>query len=223
MSTQSWRDDLTDEQHSGPSPRSQPRGRRWPAVDVDRALIEREVLHAEVRHHWVAFAPWVLLVAALLVLLLVVIALAPLDVLWAPALVLLLVLGWATDHLAATWRDRFLITDSRLVRVSGVLSRKVAWMPLERVLDITVLRPWWLRPLGAGHLVLENAAQEQGLRDVRYIPRPTQYAHHIHRLRTGGEDVPPRPSPHATGASTTMRAPHQPTKPPPVRPWRDAH
>jgi hypothetical protein len=58
-------------------------------------------------------------------------------------------------------------------------------MPLSRVLDITVDRPFLMRPFGCGHLVLENAAQEQGLRAIRMIPRPNERALLIHALRTG--------------------------------------
>jgi hypothetical protein len=54
------------------------------------------------------------------------------------------------------------------------------------VLDITVDRPWWLRPFKSGHLVLENAAQLQGLREIRYVPRPEDLAREIHRLRREG-------------------------------------
>ena len=63
-------------------------------------------------------------------------------------------------------------------------------MPLSRVLDITVDRPLWLRPLRAGHLTLENAAQEQGLREFRFIPHPNERALRIHALRTGSSSAP---------------------------------
>jgi hypothetical protein len=100
------------------------------------------------------------------------------------------------------------------MRVSGVYSRKAAWMPLSRVLDITVDRPLWLRPIRAGHLTLENAAQEQGLREFRFIPHPNERALRIHALRTGGPgpSVPPQPPP-----ST------RPNHPPLGRVRRDRH
>ena len=74
-----------------------------------------------------------------------------------------------TDHM-----DRFVVTNQRVFRVSGVLTRKRATMPISRILDITVDKPLMGRLLGFGHLVFESAAQEQGLREIRYVARPDE-------------------------------------------------
>ncbi len=71
-------------------------------------------------------------------------------------------------------RDRFVITNMRVFRVHGVLSSHLATMPLSRILDITVVKPLHGRILGFGHFVFESAAQEQGLRDIRYVGRPDE-------------------------------------------------
>ena len=71
-------------------------------------------------------------------------------------------------------RDRFVITNMRVFRVHGVLSQTLATMPLHRILDITVVKPLHGRILGFGHFVFESAAQEQGLRDIRYVGRPDE-------------------------------------------------
>lgn len=77
--------------------------------------------------------------------------------------------GWLalTDHM-----DRFVVTNQRVFRVSGVFAQKRATMPIQRILDITVEKPLLGRMLGYGHLVFESAAQEQGLRDIRFIGHP---------------------------------------------------
>jgi uncharacterized membrane protein YdbT with pleckstrin-like domain len=62
----------------------------------------------------------------------------------------------------------------RVFRVRGVLGQSLATMPLHRILDITVDQPLLGRVLGYGHFVFESAAQEQGLRDIRFVPRPYQ-------------------------------------------------
>jgi len=59
-------------------------------------------------------------------------------------------------------------------RVNGVLSQNLATMPLIRILDITVKKPIHGRMLGFGHFIFESAAQEQGLKDIRYVGRPDQ-------------------------------------------------
>jgi uncharacterized membrane protein YdbT with pleckstrin-like domain len=70
--------------------------------------------------------------------------------------------------------DRFVITNFRVFRLTGVLSRELATMPIDRILDITVKQPSIGRLLGYGHFTFETAAQEQGLRDIRYVGHPQQ-------------------------------------------------
>jgi hypothetical protein len=173
-------------------------------VDVDRQLLPDEHVVDDVRHVWVAFVgPAGLLALAVLLGLWALLA-VPIDSLWLPLVLALVLASFSADRLARVWKDRLIITDSRVMRVSGVYSRKAAWMPLSRVLDITVDRPLWLRPLRAGHLTLENAAQEQGLREFRFIPHPNERALRIHALRTGVASAPPP----ASVESAARRANH---------------
>ena len=160
---------------------------RWldAQASVDRRLLDDEHVVDEVRKVWVAFIPPTLVIVASVVLAVWALIVVPIDALWLPLLVSLVLVGYGVDRFLRAWKDRLIITDSRVMRVSGVYSRRAAWMPLSRVLDITVDRPVWLRPLHAGHLTLENAAQEQGLREFRYIPHPNERALRIHALRTG--------------------------------------
>jgi hypothetical protein len=143
--------------------------------DIRRHLLreEGEVIVDEVRHHWVVFVLPALQAVVGLVLLGWVPWL-PAGVGWLPILVaaaLLLHAGWRAlrEHL-----DRFVITNMRVFRVKGVLSRQLSTMPLSRILDITVVKPLAGRVLGFGHFVFESAAQEQGLRDIRYVGRPDE-------------------------------------------------
>ena len=125
----------------------------------------------EVRRHWVAFVR-AGLEAALALALLVSVPFVDRDL----AGVVLVLVGLLALH--ATWialrehRDRFVITNMRVFRVHGVLSTHLATMPLSRILDITVVKPLHGRLLGFGHFCFESAAQEQGLREIRYVPRP---------------------------------------------------
>ncbi|MGH3484525.1 MAG: PH domain-containing protein, partial [Nocardioidaceae bacterium] len=63
--------------------------------------------------------------------------------------------------------------NMRVFRISGVVTRKIATMPIARILDITVDQPFFGRIMGYGHFVFESAAQEQGLREIRYIGDPS--------------------------------------------------
>jgi len=70
--------------------------------------------------------------------------------------------------------DRFVITNMRVFRVHGIFSQHTATMPMARILDISVHKPFLGRLLSYGHFVFESAAQDQGLRDIRYVARPDQ-------------------------------------------------
>jgi uncharacterized membrane protein YdbT with pleckstrin-like domain len=187
----------------------------WRAPSVDAQLLPDEHVVDDVRKVWVAFVGPTLIIVVAVVLLLWSLAAVPVRSLWVGLVVGVLLLGFGVDRYLNVFKDRLIITDSRVMRVSGVYSRKAAWMPLSRVLDITVDRPLWLRPIRAGHLTLENAAQEQGLREFRFIPHPNERALRIHALRTGGPGPSVPPQVPTTGA--------RPNHPPLGRVRRDGH
>jgi uncharacterized membrane protein YdbT with pleckstrin-like domain len=153
-----------------------------PEQDVRSELIvdRGEEIIDEVAHHWVAYLLPSL--EAVVAVAFVWLALwGPIELGW---LFLLVALGIGVH---ATWRalwehmDRFVITNMRVFRVTGVLSRKSATTPMRRILDVTLTRPVIGRILGYGHFVFESAAQEQGLREIRNIGRPEERAHTIQR------------------------------------------
>lgn len=134
---------------------------------------EGEVIVDEVRHHWVAYVRSAL-EAAVAGSLLVASPFVDVNVAWLFLVVafgLLLHAGWGVLR---EYRDRFVITNMRVFRVHGVLSQHLATMPLSRILDISVKKPLHGRILGFGHFCFESAAQEQGLRDIRYVGHPDE-------------------------------------------------
>lgn len=83
------------------------------------------------------------------------------------------VLAATGTYLAARERrDVFVVTNMRVFRATGVFNVRIATMPITRILDITVEKPFVGRLLGYGHFVFESAAQDQGLRDIRFIGDP---------------------------------------------------
>jgi hypothetical protein len=134
---------------------------------------EGEVIVDEVRKHPIVFVKPVLIgfvgLAAV-----VSVPFIRADLGWLPfsvGVALLLYAGWKA---LAEHMDRFVVTNMRVFRVKGVLSQNLATMPLTRILDITVVKPLHGRILGFGHFVFESAAQEQGLKDIRYVGHPDQ-------------------------------------------------
>jgi uncharacterized membrane protein YdbT with pleckstrin-like domain len=131
----------------------------------------REDIVDEVHHHWIVYSLQALEFAAALALLAVMIV-SPAEYGWiliVVAAVLLAHAGWKT---LVEYMDVFVVTNMRVFRVSGVLTSKHATTPLARILDITVDQPFLGVLLGYGHFTFESAAQEQGLRDIRYVPQP---------------------------------------------------
>ena len=127
----------------------------------------------EVLHHWVVYVV-PMLECVLAAGLFYVFLLSPVDIAWLPLLLAFGVLAHAAWKSLVEHMDRFVITNMRVFRVRGVLSQKLATMPLGRILDISVEKPFSGRILNYGHFVFESAAQEQGLREIRFVGRPYQ-------------------------------------------------
>jgi hypothetical protein len=132
---------------------------------------EGEVIVDEVRKHWVVYVVPAL-IALVGVFFLGLSLVASVQVAWLPLVVGLALLLFAGWRALAQNVDRFVITNMRVFRVKGVLARSLATMPLLRILDITVVKPMTGRVFGYGHFTFESAAQDQGLRDIRFVGDP---------------------------------------------------
>jgi hypothetical protein len=144
-----------------------------PRIGIHLLREEGEVIVDEVPHHWVVYVVPALecVVAAALFY---VFLLSPVDLAWVPLLLCFGVLGHAGWTALVDHMDRFVITNMRVFRVRGVLGQQLATVPLHRILDISVEKPVLGRLLNYGHFVFESAAQEQGLREIRFVGRPYQ-------------------------------------------------
>ncbi|WP_131738020.1 PH domain-containing protein [Actinomadura roseirufa] len=83
-------------------------------------------------------------------------------------------LGYLVWKAVAWSLEFFLVTEHRVMLVSGVLNRNVAMMPLAKVTDIALERSVAGRMLGYGEFVMESAGQKQALRNVGFMPYPEQ-------------------------------------------------
>jgi hypothetical protein len=143
--------------------------------DIGSRLLreEGEVIVDIVRKHWVVYIVSVLLVLAGLTCW-VTVPFSRTDWGWAPFVLGTALILWGVGRALERNLDQFVITNMRVFRVKGLLSRSQATMPLRRILDITVVTPLHGRILGFGHLTFESAAQDQGLRDIRYVGHPEE-------------------------------------------------
>lgn len=139
----------------------------------------------------------------------------------------LVVLGRLVFHVIE-WRDSwFGSTQRRLMLIHGLVTRKVAMMPLEKVTDMSYGRSPMGQILGYGEFVLESAGQEQALRSVTHVPHPDQ----LYRLllstmfirTTGGRTTPTPTAKDATAPAPTPRPTPvpNPVAPPAEFPWQE--
>ena len=140
------------------------------APDVDQYVLDKagEYMVLEVRKHWVA-SIWPFTRLAVGAAIFLSAWLFPSPVYWIFFLVGLTITVQAGYRLLEEYRDRFVITNQRLIRVNGVFDTQRASVPLGRILDITVKKPWIGHVLNYGHFVFESAAQVQGLNEIRYV------------------------------------------------------
>lgn len=147
---------------------------RFLEPDVHRHLltVEGEVVIDEVRKHWAATFGWYVLIALSGVAFLCMIPAG--NYFWAPLLLGLvgLCLGLWKCHVAHM--DRFVITNMRVFRIHGVFTQHLATMPMTRILDISLFQSLSGQLLGYGHFEFESAAQDQGLRAIRFVGRPEE-------------------------------------------------
>lgn len=177
---------------------------------------EGEFIVDEVLHHWVVYVPRgleVLLAAGLLVLA----AFVPLVVAFLPLVAAAVFLIRALIRGLASYVDRFVITNLRVFRSWGLVSRQLATMPIQRILDISVAKPLLGRVLDYGHFEFESAAQDQGLREIRFVGRPFERDLTMQRviqragLRKGMEPVPDSDD----GDGSSLWGADRPPDPPP--------
>src|SRR5690242_1099867 len=86
----------------------------------------------------------------------------------------LIILFWICWRIGDWWFDRFILTNKRVMVVSGIVTRQVAMMPLLRVTDMKYVQSPLGRLLNYGTFELESAGQEQALRKVDNLPNPNE-------------------------------------------------
>ena len=152
-----------------------PRSHPGIPYELDRYLTPAEKIVFRTRLHWVRIVrPWLLFFVVLLLSGLVGSRFTGRSdnvsgALFLVVLGFLVYAGWRTFE---WYREWFVGTDRRLMLTLGILTRKVAMIPLGKVTDMRYDRSPTGQLLGYGSFVLESAGQEQAFREVRYVPNP---------------------------------------------------
>lgn len=150
-----------------------------------RLLTEGESVVREFRPHWrllVIPVFWALVGAAVVY---VTWAYAPdnpaFD--WAiTALVVIAAFRLVFYPLVSWWFTSYVLTNERLIRRSGILSRAGLEIPLEKINDLRFTQTVLERILRSGDVLIESAG-EQGLSQFRDIPQPEDFHSLIYRVR----------------------------------------
>jgi hypothetical protein len=86
------------------------------------------------------------------------------------------------------YSNRVVVTNQRFVEVSGIITRKVASMPITKVTDMTYRRTLPGRILGYGDLILESAGQDQALSRIDHLPNPDEFYRTVTSLLAGTQE-----------------------------------
>jgi membrane protein YdbS with pleckstrin-like domain len=150
---------------------------RAPSEFVRRYLFPTEKFRGEWRRHWIHLARRItigLLATFILGYLSGYFArsefptgLTILVIIW------VILMSWVLWDVAEWYYDRFVLTNKRIMLIEGIVSRKVAMMPLLRVTDMKYTQSPVGRVLRYGTFEIESAGQEQALRRVENLPNPT--------------------------------------------------
>jgi membrane protein YdbS with pleckstrin-like domain len=142
---------------------------------LDRYLTPAEKIVFRTRLHWVKIVgPW-LLFFVILIASGVLGAKISSQAAGLRGLLFVVVIGFL---LYAFWRtfewyqEWFIGTDRRLMLTMGIITRKVAMIPLGKVTDMRYDRPLLGQIFGYGSFILESAGQDQAFREVEYVPNP---------------------------------------------------
>ncbi|WP_151526389.1 PH domain-containing protein [Serinicoccus kebangsaanensis] len=123
--------------------------------------------------------------------------------------------GWQVLEWRCEW---FIATDRRLLKTYGLITQRVAMMPLVKVTDMSYDRTILGRMLGYGRFVMESAGQDQALSHIDYIPEPDEKYQAMcetifgRDVRDPGEDEeawddePDGPGPDRTGVRSRLAA-----------------
>ncbi|MGB3733839.1 MAG: PH domain-containing protein [Ilumatobacter sp.] len=142
-----------------------------------RYLLQGEQVKVATRQHWGSLAEPVVTVAAgffvlawLTTVLVDAFGAAGLN-LWWIWLALVVRLVWKVLEWRENW---FCATNKRLLKTDGLVTHKVAMMPLGKITDLSYGRSVVGRAVGYGAFTLESAGQDQALRFINWIPDPDE-------------------------------------------------
>jgi PH (Pleckstrin Homology) domain-containing protein len=175
---------------------------------LDKYLLRQERVVVVVRRHWVAVWEPIILAIGTIIAVVYISASAKdfqpvigqiskstgtADIRTMLAWLLLVVVVRSAYKLWEWRREYIIVTDRRIMLIYGVVTRRVAMLPLAKVTDMTYHRTIMGHLMGYGTFVLESAGQVQALSTIKYVANPDRtyravIAQIFHKA-TDGDDV----------------------------------
>lgn len=140
---------------------------------ADQELVPGERRVIKTRHHWAVSLPEILQTVAGVIVLYVLARISDpgfwlwQSLLWYGAVALIIRLA---VRILAWWEEVIIFSDKRVFKVTGVLRRDVAQMPLSKITDLSAKQSILERLLGAGNIRFESAGQVQDLEHLKWLP-----------------------------------------------------
>ncbi len=149
-------------------------------------LLPNEEVVIATNRHWIQVAEPVATCILALLLVIWVNLVAPstgADLLWWVWFVIVVRTGWCVLDWRRSW---FISTDQRYVLVSGIIIRKIAMMPLQKVTDVTYHRSIVGQVLNYGTFRFETPGQDQAFSEIDLVPQPNDFYRIIVEYLIGG-------------------------------------
>lgn len=150
--------------------------RNYAPASISRYLLPSETQVISVRQHPVVLAKHFFITLGVLIVEVIISSQVSTEsaaqvAIWLPGVAAIIWLGIAAVN---WWVDWFAVTEKRFILTTGIITKKIAMMPLTRVTDMSYQRTAMGRILGYGEFILESAGQDQALRSVPHLPYPEQ-------------------------------------------------
>jgi uncharacterized membrane protein YdbT with pleckstrin-like domain len=125
-----------------------------------RLLNDGEEIALDLRPHWWYFSRHILTGIPLLILLVLAFKVGNTFLWWVWGVLALLWAGWLGVQYLNWNFTHFVVTNSRVVFRTGVLSKHGVEIPMDRVANINFNQSIWERVIGAGDLEIESAGRD---------------------------------------------------------------
>ena len=106
---------------------------------------------------------------------------------------------------ASQWYTRYVLTNFRVMRMTGVLKRSNAWIPWVKVTDVRYRATFWGRMLGFATLSIDSANELSGLKELKDLRDPARCEKAmVEAVRAKQMGVKPKPDAAITELSTRL-------------------